>query len=104
MTLNREALKNQALAFRAGAPKGTIETSLEINPDVVQEHLGQLEEMIKEFASNGEMSVDYKFNENPIEVLRTVARTFKEQNPELMVIESSGDNRIIISWDGNNYV
>lgn len=106
MNLNPEELKELALSVRRGQVKpqdGEIKKPLFQQSDV-DHNINQLEQHVKEFAANGHLSVDYLFKELPPELRTAVAKAFKARNPRLFVMELAGQNKITVTWDGNNYV
>lgn len=74
-------------------------------PAQIEGWVQKLEESILEYAALGYMQLDYLFDANePIEAIYVVANAFKHRNPSYMVITSEGSRKIIVTWDGNNYV
>jgi ethanolamine utilization protein EutA (predicted chaperonin) len=76
----------------------------EINQSDVDHHVEDLENYVTTFANEGFLSVDYKFDKHPMNLIYAVAQSFKHKHPLLMIITSEGTKTLTVTWDGMNHV
>lgn len=98
-----EVLKKLAKAKKLGLDKSGKAVT-EISQEDIDLNVEQLEQYVFEFALEGHLRFDFKFGQQLDELRTRVAIEFKTRHPRLMVLNSAGENKLTITWDGNNHV
>lgn len=108
MSFDPEQLKRIALARREiekAAVKEDDVPRVIVGPLELAIIIEDIESTVVAYAEDGNLFVPYPFKEGvSAATISQIANTFKSKHPRLMVIESIGERKITINWDGQNNV